>query len=252
MELSLINKLNQLDQDFYQQITTSFDQTRQYSWQGWTRLLPNLEPMRQPISVLDLGCGNARFANFLDENDIQFSYHGVDSSQSLLDKASHNLKQQHLEHKLNQLDIVQALLDGSLSTILDKKYDLIVAFGLFHHLPSFKLRKKFIEDIGGMLADKQSLAVVTAWQFAADKRFEEKFIDPSKINLSADQLEENDFILGWQNHPNAFRYCHFVDESEIKKITAELKKITLLESFFSDGKSEKLNKYLIFKRELKQ
>jgi len=249
MEPSTIKKLNRLNQEFYQKVASSFDQTRQYSWQGWKQLLPLLQEITQPFRVLDIGCGNARFAKFLEDNQFKFSYHGVDSSSELLEVASSSLKELDIEFQLNQFDVLEDLLNDSLTTKLTQKYDLVVAFGLLHHLPSFNLRQKLFKNISHFLANKQSLAAITAWQFAADKRFENKYADPSKINLPKDQLEKNDYILGWQDHPTAFRYCHFVDDEEIKKLSQNLENLKLIDNFLADGKSNQLNRYLILKNE---
>ncbi len=65
MDQKTVTKLNQLNQNFYQQIAESFDQTRQSAWRGWERLLPTLNQLSKSnsdnsFSVLDLGCGNGR------------------------------------------------------------------------------------------------------------------------------------------------------------------------------------------------
>ncbi len=245
---STIQQLNQLNQDFYKQVAVSFDQTRQYSWQGRFKLLPHIRKINQPIKVLDIGCGNGRFAGFLDEKQLQFSYHGVDSSSQLLEIAKDSLNELSVKFQLNQLDVVEELLNDSLTSSLNQKYDLIVAFGLMHHLPSFKVRQKFFINISRLLFDANSLAVVTAWQFAADKRFENKHADPSKADLSKDQLERNDYILGWKDHPTAFRYCHFVDDKEIEKLSQYFENLKLIDDFLADGKSNQLNRYLIFSK----
>ena len=65
MDTETINRLNAINHAFYATVADDFDQTRGTAWPGWKRLLPYLTT---PLSVLDVGCGNARFALFLHDN----------------------------------------------------------------------------------------------------------------------------------------------------------------------------------------
>ena len=42
MDRATIQRLNQINRDFYRQTAGDFDQTRQTPWRGWERLLPHL------------------------------------------------------------------------------------------------------------------------------------------------------------------------------------------------------------------
>src|SRR5215216_4249990 len=103
MDTDTINRLNAINRTFYATVADDFDQTRGTAWPGWQRLLPYLST---PLSVLDVACGNARFALFLHDNlsfitqqpdsfsapSAQHSvlplfYTGLDSSPALLDHA---------------------------------------------------------------------------------------------------------------------------------------------------------------------
>jgi SAM-dependent methyltransferase len=65
MDTETINRLNAINRAFYATVADDFDQTRGTAWPGWQRLLPYLST---PLSVLDIGCGNARFALFLHDS----------------------------------------------------------------------------------------------------------------------------------------------------------------------------------------
>jgi hypothetical protein len=56
--------LNALNQSFYSESAEEFAATRSASWPGWRKLLPLLREKRN-AAILDVGCGNARFASFL-------------------------------------------------------------------------------------------------------------------------------------------------------------------------------------------
>ena len=248
MNPNTVLHLNQLNREFYQQTANSFDQTRQYSWQGWQKLLPFISQLatnHQPLTILDLGCGNARFAGFLQEQALPVKYHGVDFSQDLLQKAKDSLTRLKIEYQLTQLDIVQQLIDGKLPTTLNQQYNLIVAFGVLHHIPSFQLRAAFFQQLATLLQDHQAKLIVSAWQFATKDRFKKKMINPTKIGIDPKELENNDYILDWQQHPTAFRYCHHLDQAELEQLLSTVKTVQLEETFLADGKSGQLNRYLV-------
>lgn len=249
MDQKIVSALNQLNQDFYQQIAVSFDQTRQSAWRGWERLLPTLNQLSKSnsdnsFSVLDLGCGNGRFADFLLQNHFSFSYRGVDSNTDLLSIAQKKFDL-HLDISFSQLDLVKLITTNQLQLKVNHKYELIVAFGVLHHIPSFELRSKFIKTICELLKNNNSRVIVATWQFALEERFNNKFIDPKIIGLDSDSLEDKDFILGWQNQPDIYRYCHFIDQQEMEKIVKVVGNCTVESSFLADGKTEKLNRYFV-------
>ena len=147
-----------------------------------------------------------------------------------------------------------------------EKFDLIVVFGLTHHLPSAQLRLQFFQSLAKLLK-KDALLVVSNWQFAVDKRFQKNIISrqknqlASKINTSPiiklqkilNKLEKNDYLLDWRqttqksNGDTSIRYCHYLDEKNSKNLfkKADLK---IVDQFFADGKSQQLNQYFVLKK----
>lgn len=251
MNQATINQLNRLNQQFYHKVASSFDQTRQQAWQGWEKLLPEIKALEknnnQPLKVLDLGCGNARFAEFLSENGIQYQYLGVDSNPQLLKKAQEKLSTD--KHQFQETDLVELLVSkNQLSSQFQQQYDLVVAFGLLHHIPSFNLRAELVKQAISLLKNSNSLAIFATWQFASEERFQKKLVNPEVANIDPAQLEENDYLLGWQDRENCYRYCHFVDEQEMIKLIKEAGNCKLISSFFADGKSGKLNRYFTLKQ----
>ncbi len=253
MNQQTIQQLNQLNTEFYQTTAQTFDRTRQYYWAGWRKILPEIDKLvalakrkKRALRVLDIGCGNGRFALFLhDHLQTQFIFHGLDNNEALLHLADKSLTKKNIDHQLFQQDLIANLHKGKILENEKQKYDLIVMFGVIHHVPSFALRLQLVNKLGELL-NNNGILVVTAWQFAAGSRYQNRYTDPQKLGIDPEQLEKNDFILDWQKGEQAFRYCHYVDADEINQMQNQLKNLKLTEKFKADGKNEKLNQYLIF------
>lgn len=199
-QVSMILKLNC---DFYKKIAKEFSQTRSSPWEGWGRVVEKIS-LPSGAKVLDLGCGNGRFYEYLTKNYTGFAYIGVDTSDELLKIA----KNKFADANFLNLDIVTDNLNSL------GKFDLITAFGVFHHIPTQELRvelaKKFLD-----LLNPGGFFVISMWDFDESKS------RPIPLNLNF--LEQGDFLLGWGNNRDALRYCHKYTDSEIKAITDELK-----------------------------
>jgi tRNA (uracil-5-)-methyltransferase TRM9 len=254
MNTATIKILNQLNQDFYNKVTADFDDSRQYFWAGWHMLLPYLKNF-STLKLLDVGCGNGRFLKFTQEflPKIDLDYLGIDNSEELLFLAQKN----NPEHSVNfvKIDLVNELLKSNndikeKSILTPKNFNLIVAFGFFHHIPSYKLRLKTLKYLLSKL-DHEGLLVISLWQFMELERFAKKRIDPSKIFPDL-TLEENDFILNWNrgekwtDNNKALRYCHYTSKNEQEQLIND-SNARLVDSFRADGKEGNVNQYLIFK-----
>lgn len=259
MQKGLIKALNQLNRDFYAQISEDFSETRNFSWQGWEKIIKYL-PKKQSLQVLDIACGNGRFAEFLSKNlGDKFTYLGLDNSKELLKIAQNKYQKQ----QFNNFDLVKNYLkNGKIILETQEKFDLIAIFGLSHHLASFALRSELLGSLKNNLSDSGIIAI-SNWQFAKEQnRFAKntlnfkKILENQKINLWQKiklcwlllNLEKNDFLLDWRKGEKAnqvFRYCHQIDEAEMLQIAKE-NNLRLIDKFFADGKSNILNQYFVF------
>ena len=122
MLIETIKKLNTINRKFYKHVGDYFDSSRNYFWEGWTRLIPllkELETKGDGAKVVDVGCGNARFLEFLcGEFDFsRLEYVGVDSSLKLIKRAEKRillLKEKYgnkINSKLIKQDIILEKLD---------------------------------------------------------------------------------------------------------------------------------------------
>jgi 2-polyprenyl-3-methyl-5-hydroxy-6-metoxy-1,4-benzoquinol methylase len=246
---STIQALNTINSNFYNTIAQEFSDSRKYSWQGWEVLLPQLKEMtneRKSLNVLDIGCGNGRFATFLTEHlpDITLSYTGIDSNQKLLDIAQNKLSATTISFTLERRDIVNELL---INTFLadQNKFDLIVAFGVVHHIPSRELRTSFFKTIKNHL-QRTGIAVITLWNFMEVARMQKKQTAFTDSEINSDELEANDYLLSWDRGTRAYRYCHFTDCDEQLQLIDE-SNLTLMNTYQADGKEGTGNTYLVLK-----
>lgn len=230
--------LNKLNEKFYLKTQEYFNTSRQSPWPGWKRLLPYLQVRN--LQVLDLGCGNGRFGIWLSRyKPIQYT--GLDNNQYLLDRCREALPKAKL---INQ-DLLKPWP-------LKEKFDLIVLFGVLHHIPGFNNRLKILRWAKKLLL-KNGCLIFSLWQLDKTRRLTRKivpwpeFLKNSKIKINLQQLEPNDLIIDWKSGPTAYRFCHIVDEKELKRLLGKLKMIQG-QNFFSDGEKGRGNRYLILRK----
>lgn len=243
MDEATIRRLNQINRDFYRITAEDFDQTRGTPWPGWERLLPHL---KTPLSALDVGCGNGRFGLFLYERLVAPSslsippsallYHGLDSSPALLERARAALANRPgLTIRLETRDILENPPDAG-------EYDLVVLFGVLHHVPGRQTRLKLVRRLaervrpGGLLA-------FACWRFYEYERFRARFA-PWPEGLA---VETHDYLLDWRRGQPALRYCHYVDDTEHAALVAASNLRQIL-TYRADGEDGAANCYSLLQK----
>ncbi len=246
MDQSVVTKLNQLNQQFYQTVAVEFTKTRQQAWEGWTKLEPFLTqlPAQHP-QVLDVGCGNGRFGAFLHQEfpDTDWKYTGIDNSSELLAVAKNQLKSIYTKAALQ---LIEADILTKLDTILTTNADLICLFGVMHHIPSFALRQTLLQKLSEHLLPG-GLLIFTAWQFDQIPNILARQKTASEIGLQATDLEANDYLLTWERGPTAIRYCHLLAETEAQQLIAATG-LELVASFAADGQQQQTNQYYVLRK----
>lgn len=248
MNQATVQKLHELTHAFYAHYAESFGASRQAPWQGWKALVPSLlVQSKNAGEVLDIGCGNGRFAVFLDQlsTPAPFApdYLGIDSSTSLLLQAKKQ-SYQHINPQFMQLDILDSLITSQdLPQELHRAFAVVAAFGLMHHIPSQNLRKALLSSLRAH-ATHTTLVILSFWQFGKHlsertplAKLEDHGIDPG-------ELEPGDTLLGWKGITTYPRYCHSFTNQEALDL-AQQTGWEVHQSFTADGKNSDANLYLV-------
>ena len=86
---------------------------------------------------------------------------------------------------------------------LEQKFDLVVLFGVMHHIYDKDSRIKLFEKVRAMLSQRGKF-IFTTWQFLNNPRQQKKILDLSssegqifleEFNLKKIDFKENDYIL---------------------------------------------------------
>lgn len=233
MNFKTFKELVQLNKEFYSKVSADFSRTRQKSWGGWDRIIPFINEYYGSgrgtikLKILDIGCGNGRFYSFLKKNlSGNFEYLGLDSSGELISEAKNNFP----DVEFLVRDVFQDLES------IESGFDIVVIFGVMHHVPSIRFRREWIDAVKGKLV-MGGLLVISFWDLQIDRgRFEKK------IKEHNFELEEGDYILGWGDENDAYRYAHFYSQNEIDDLLSGFKSLA---NYSDDGKTRNLNKYFI-------
>ncbi len=243
--------LQRINHAFYERHAEAFSATRERPWAGWERVLEVVEAGTGSgrRSVLDLGCGNGRFAMFLERRWRRpFDYLGVDGSRGLLEIARSRYEGAS-SRRFEQLDLIDRGLPAA-----HEPFDLVVAFGLLHHLPGFENRRRLLAAAAPLVAPAGFLAV-SFWQFGEEERFRSRVVPWVEYNRTAPApidpatVEDGDALLAWGEGGEAgeslpVRYCHWTRPEEADRLLDGLG-LDALASFRADGDSGELNLYRV-------
>ena len=249
MDADTIARLEAINQRFYASRAEEFSEARRSPWPGWRRLLPHL-PARRPLRVLDAGCGNGRFALFLERHcRVPIEYLGIDASFQLVSEARARLAALAAA-RVEQGDLTAA---GPSLALGEEDFELVAVFGVLHHVPGRERRRALLLRLGERLAAGGLLAVST-WQFARLERFRRRIIPwlnaESVAGVAVDpaQLEPDDHLLAWgaSGGGGGCRYCHFTSDEEMGEHAAALG-LELVCDYCDDGATRELNHYWLFR-----
>lgn len=190
----LLNKTR----DDYNAIAEDFSNTRRYNWRGFEFLTQYVGPGDK---VLDLGCGNGRLLELLQEKKI--NYIGLDNSSALIALA---------QKKYPGADFRTG--DALSLPFTDNYFDKIYSIAVLHHIPSQELRIKFLAEAKRVLKPG-GLLILTVWDLQRGRVWLRlKFFLKKMFGLS--KLDVGDVFVPWAKKYQ--RYVHCFTKSELKEL----------------------------------
>lgn len=214
MDAETVARLEALNAAFYDAVATEFSATRRAPWPGWARVVDRIGPVH---SVLDVGCGNGRFLGALPEG---VEYVGVDPCAALLADVP----------RRDGVSIVQG--GWAERPWGARRFDLVVAFGLLHHVPS---RARRAELIATLRSASTAFVAITAWRVDPSRA-----VPWSRVGVDRSAVEDGDYVLPFGRSSNALRYCHAIDDAEIDGWFDEV-----VDTFEADGRDGRSNRYVV-------
>ena len=239
MDEATVQRLLDLNRQFYQTFALQFSATRQRLQAGVLRLIQTIPP---DARVLDLGCGNGELARELASRDFRGNYLGLDQSAEFLAEARNKLA--------GNLDFTFRLADlTSLnwhSRLPGMSFEVILALAVLHHIPGSTLRRQLLTVVQTLLNPAGRL-IHSEWQFLSSPRLQARLQPWEKAGLTADQVDPGDYLIDWRAGSQGLRYVHFFTEVELAAL-AEENGFKVVDTFLSDGEGSKLGLYQIWKR----
>lgn len=236
VDAQLVKRLLQLNQDFYSRFAGEFSASRAADRLNVEPLIPYL---KDGMQVLDIGCGNGRLAERLEQDGYVLDYVGIDAAPELV--AIANAKRPALKRIRTQFRVADITARGwSGDMAADQPFDRAVAFAVLHHIPSLELRRVVLQEIRTLLKPS-GIFVMSNWQFTRNARLRNKIVPWTTVGIDGDRLEPGDALLDWKRGGEVFRYCHLLTEQEIEKL-AGVTGFTVIRQFLAD---QELNLYSI-------
>lgn len=188
----------------YNTIALDFANTRQ---NFWTDSLFLLEYIKKNEKLLDLGCGNGRLYKMLKK--LSIDYIGIDISEELIKKAKENNPEVNF--------IVGSALDLPFKNEI---FDKVISIAVLHHIPSYKLRIKFMEE-GYRVLKKDGCMILTVWNLWSNKLARAKYFWSIIKKVLFNKNDIGDIFHPWKDSDGKVmvqRYIHLFTMNELRKL----------------------------------
>jgi len=237
MQIEIVARLLEINQQFYQSFSVPFSATRQRLQAGVIRIMDEIPP---DVRLLDVGCGNGTFSNELLKRGHTGDYVGMDFSSGLLEISRRSSS--------GPATFIQAdISKPGWSTIIPSRFlpfESVLAFAVLHHIPGQSIRKQFLLETRDLLAPGGKF-IQSEWQFQNSPRLLERILPWESIGISQNQVEAGDYLLDWRSGGKGIRYVHLFSEEELAGLAGECK-FQIIDSFFSDGLGNRLSLYQVW------
>lgn len=144
----------------------------------WKELEFLFNEVKESDKILDLGCGNGRFYEYLKKSN----YVGVDPSSELIKICKNSYPEANF-----------IVASGDNLPFKDNLFDKIFSIAVLHHIPSEKLRKSFLLEVKRVLK-KDGIFILTVW------------------NLKEKSKGEKDIFIPWYSKKETYFHCFNLKE----------------------------------------
>jgi SAM-dependent methyltransferase len=256
MKPELMERLNQINREFYSAFAAPFSETRK-SLRELQVILPYIA---DGARVLDVGCGNGRVAALLARHRHGTEYLGVDASEELVARC-----RTHVAGRMSQVtefvvaDISQPEWVSSLPLSNDLgsteelfpvgrmpgagAFDCVLMLALLHHIPGRQVRARIVRQVRELLAPRGYL-IISTWQFMDNARMLKRIVPWNKVGIDEQELEPGDALLSWKRGGTGLRYCHWIEEDELHSL-ATLAGLSIVKTFRAGGREGNLSLYSV-------
>jgi ubiquinone/menaquinone biosynthesis C-methylase UbiE len=179
--------------DDYNKVAEKYSQVREKNWKEMSFLFDDY--LEKGDNVLDLGCGNGRFYEEFISRGV--FYNGLDFSEKIIEIARKN-------NPKGDFRVADALN----IPFEDNSFDKVYSIAVLHHIPSFDLRIRFLEEIKRILRDDGYL-ILTVWDLK-EKRKKRRF---NFLTWWWELgLDKGDILLPWYGVKDAYFHCFEKEE----------------------------------------
>ena len=233
MREEAINRLNDLNRTFYDELAEAFAASRGATEPGLERAFAQMQPGAR---VLDLGCGQGRVAVQLP---VGCEYVGLDFSTEMLAIARRQLT------RIPARFVAGDLLDPGWPALVPGHYDWVLLRAVLHHIPGAENRQAIVKRAASCLTPQGRLLLAN-WQFLEIERLRRRLLPWDVVGLSPDDVEPGDYLLNWQREGYGVRYVHLIDEDEMASLAASAG-LAVEMLFRADGHHNNLTLYAMLR-----
>lgn len=216
MDETTAEKLIKLTNDGYNKIANKFSDTRQYSWPIFNEFKNYI---KENDNVLDIGCGNGRLAQFLDN----VNYLGIDCSEEFIKIAKEKYKN-NSNINFERVNVINESFGQ------DNYYNVVLGIAMFNHVPGREKQLALLNKINKIIK-KEGYLILTNWNLFNIKRkkniynylrnrknifFQDDF---ERFAIDTSQLKIRDVITKWQSNKTiGYLYYYAFTIFELKKL----------------------------------
>jgi hypothetical protein len=123
-------------------------------------------------------------------------------------------------------------------------WQVITAFAVLHHIPSYELRLDILR-VANQLLKKDGLFIHSNWRFLSSEKLKARIQPWEAVNLLEAQVDVGDYLLDWRSGGQGLRYVHHFEGQELSDLAKE-SNFTVIDTFYSDGETGNLGLYQIW------